>query len=107
MHDRIINVADHDVPARLGRDEDLALRLDPLRLLENEVHWVPEIMPGWLCSRMEMNSEIAVPICRDPLFCATAPSSDNSACDRATGQTTTDVSQLHKEMLVMGGVLRA
>jgi len=48
MHDRIIKVADHDVPARLGRDEDLALRLDPLRLLENEVHWVPEIMPGWL-----------------------------------------------------------
>jgi hypothetical protein len=51
---------------------------------------------------MEMNPEVAVLICRDPLFSPTKTRGQSGTGDRTTAQTPTDVAKLREEVLVAG-----
>jgi hypothetical protein len=55
---------------------------------------------------MQVNSKVAVLVCLDPLFGTAKASGNHSASNRSAGETATDVSQLRRELLVMGRMPR-
>ncbi len=101
-HDRVVDVADEHVSTTFGWNEDLATRLDPLRLLENEIHDVPGRIGRRFGSGMKVNPEVAVAISRDAHLGAAEPGRYDRAGNRTAHETTADIAQLQQRAIVAG-----
>jgi hypothetical protein len=93
-HDRVVDVADDDVPAATGRDEHGALGRDRRVRLEHELDAMPLTCAGREAAGMQVQTEIAVSVGLDSGGIAAEPGGDGGSRYLPPGDTAAQVSPL-------------
>jgi hypothetical protein len=102
FHDGVVNVADHNVAAALGGNEDRALGLYRRVILEPEVHRMPDGAGGGNVLGLEMDAKVAVLVGGDPFLRAVELRDDPHSGYRASHDPPLHLAQLISKAVLVG-----